>query len=128
MTATHHDHHHGHASSGGYVPPSGARFTPNAIPITVPTTVSAAVVGPACVVLGWSLRETTGAAPATVEVWDGQDTTGQLIATISLLAGQSTRDWLGPQGVITTRGLFVSIVAGAIKGAIWALLPYGGEE
>lgn len=39
-----------------------------------------------CLLVGWSLRETTGAAPALVELIDGGDTTGSPVAEIAIPA------------------------------------------
>ena len=93
-----------------------------ASPITVPATGSQVAYGGRSLIMGWSLLETTGTAAATVEIWDGQDATGQLIAAISLDPGESTRDWLGPEGIETDIGLFVRVIGGSVRGAVWARL------
>jgi hypothetical protein len=98
------------------------RYEHAASAITVAAPGQAVEIGGAQLVMGWSLRETTGAATATVEVFDGQDTTGQLLASISLNPGQSIRDWLGPGGLETDIGVFVSVLSGSVRGAIWVRL------
>lgn len=100
------------------------RYAEHASPITTPTTTSSAIHGGATIVMGWSLRETTGAASAVAEIYDGNDTTGQLITTISMTSNESTRDWLGPNGVECSRGIYVAVVSGSIKGTVWARLRH----
>lgn len=73
--------------------------------------------------MGWSVVEPTGAAPATFDIYDGLDATGTLLASISLTSGQSTRDYLGPWGIMLRTGLFVDVLTGAIKGAMWIGKP-----
>lgn len=68
--------------------------------------------------LGWSVRETAGAA-ATIIVYDGQDVSGVEIASIVLVAGESARDWFGPGGVsVGEQGLYVA-VTGSVAGSIY---------
>lgn len=71
---------------------------------------------------GWSLRETTGAATATVELIDGGNNAGQVLAEVVLGAGGSESVWLGPHGIDVQTGLRVHVVAGTVKGAAWATL------
>lgn len=94
--------------------------------ISVPSTGSQVPYGGNGLVMGWSLLETTGAAAAVVELYDGQDAGGQLVAAISLSPGQSTRDWLGPSGIETDIGLFVRVVSGTVRGAVWVRMRAGG--
>jgi hypothetical protein len=69
--------------------------------------------------LGFSIRETTGAAAATIELRAGTDATGDLIIPINLGAGESAREWYGPDGVAFTGGLYLVRVAGTVDGSIW---------
>lgn len=92
----------------------------NAHAIAVPATGSQQVLGGPSLLMGWSFLESTGAAAATVEVYDGYGAGAQLVTAISLSAGQSTRDWLGPHGIYCSEGLFVNVVAGSVRGALWA--------
>lgn len=68
---------------------------------------------------GWSLRETTGAAVAQVDLLDGGDTGGVLIASISLAAGASDARTFGGHLLTVQNGLFVAVNAGSITGALW---------
>ena len=90
------------------------------LPVSIPTGQSGVVLGGPALLFGWSLRESTGAAPAQLDVYDGADQTGQLVATITLTAGQSTRDWLGLPGLYCRRGLYVNAVSGSVTGVLWA--------
>jgi len=70
-------------------------------------------------IAGFSVRETTAAAPALVKLRDGADINGDLVMTISLSAGESARDWFWPGGISLTYGLFVEVAAGAIEGVAY---------
>jgi hypothetical protein len=85
------------------------------------TTTSKLMGGPG-LLMGWGLLETTGAAAATIEIWDGGDTTGQLIVPIALSSAQSTRDWNSPDGILFSRGLFLNVLAGSVRGVLWVRL------
>lgn len=68
--------------------------------------------------IGWSVRETAGAA-ATVVLRDGCDANGDVVAEISLAANGAQTIWLGPAGVNVSQGLYVDLVAGAVEGAAY---------
>lgn len=90
------------------------------LPVSIPTGRSGVVLGGPLLLFGWSLRESTGTAPAQLDVYDGADATGQLVATITLIANESTRDYPSMPGVLCRRGLFVNAVAGSVAGVLWA--------
>lgn len=88
----------------------------------IPTlTTSLIVVSGRGVLKGWSLRETTGAAVAAVNIWDGTNNAGLILAAITLPSGGSEPVWLGELGLSFTRGLFVEVVAGSVRGALWGI-------
>jgi hypothetical protein len=66
---------------------------------------------------GFSIRETTGTAQATVRVWNGTSATGTLLDDIALSAGQSARE-LYPEGILADVGIFVQIVSGTVAGSL----------
>ncbi|NUO44680.1 MAG: hypothetical protein HOV82_21930 [Streptomyces sp.] len=79
--------------------------------------------------VGWSLREATGAAPGVVRIWDGRDNQGALLACINLGQGASETQWMAPGGVSFQHGCFVEIIAGGglsadVEGAVFL----GGAE
>ena len=90
------------------------------LPVSIPTGQSGVVLGGPLLLFGWSLRESTGAAPAQLDVYDGADATGQPVATITLIANESTRDYPGLPGITCRRGLYVNAVAGSVAGVVWA--------
>ncbi|HVD03182.1 MAG TPA: hypothetical protein VNF75_03480 [Candidatus Dormibacteraeota bacterium] len=90
-------------------------------PIPVPTTSSSEVLaGGRYVFYGFSLRETTGAAAATVDIYDGGGTGGTLVAALDLAQGASDQLWLGDNGVLMVQGIYLSVVAGSVRGAVYA--------
>ena len=101
------------------------------------TTTAQFFTGPARL-MGWALRETTGAAGASCDLYDGNDVTGGIMVPFTFLANESVRDWLGPNGVLITRGAFLNVLTGSVKGALFVellpdeksfydLIPQGGE-
>ena len=90
--------------------------------IPIPTTTTdLSLLGGASVLTGWSFIETTGAAAAELQLFDGSSTTGALITDISLTQGQSTRDLMCANGVQIRFGLFMHVVAGSVRGSVWAV-------
>ena len=67
---------------------------------------------------GWSLREATGSAPATVTVYDGLDSTADPIATVVIPAGTSTNQPASLPGVSFGDGVAVT-VSGAVLGSLY---------
>ena len=86
---------------------------PTAVPAGVLAADQLAFNGP-CLLFGWAAAETTGAAPASLNLRDGGDTNSTKIAPINLLASESTRDWLGTPGLWCRQGVFADITAGSV--------------
>lgn len=84
-----------------------------------PLTVSAPIQTGDYYLYGFALIETTGAAGATLELFDGSDTNSPSVCPVTLKAGESTREWFGPPGITLDRGLFVSVLSGAVRGSVW---------
>jgi hypothetical protein len=68
---------------------------------------------------GWSLRETTGSAGASVDFYTGSGTGGELIASTAPASGMSTSLSLNNHGVWARRGIYVNVVSGAVTGVVW---------
>lgn len=75
-----------------------------------------------CVLFGWSVRETTGAAGATVRVLNGGDATGLEVIAANLNPSGVARDWLGPQGIRTDVGIW-PVTTGTVAGTLWVWTP-----
>ncbi|MFC8717782.1 hypothetical protein [Kitasatospora sp. NPDC057198] len=69
-------------------------------------------------VVGWSVRETAGAA-AVVRLWDGRDAGGQLLAAISLAASGAQTIMPTGGGINVSDALFVEVVSGAVEGVLY---------
>ena len=69
------------------------------------------------IVAGFTLAETSGAAPASVEFWDGSAAGSIFLGRRNLLASESITDEL-PR-VRCRTGVFVNVLAGAITGALY---------
>lgn len=70
------------------------------------------------VLLGWSIRETTGVGSAVVILRDGGDATADEVGSVTLAAGASVRD-LFPFGISLTKGLYLDVQSGAVAGTIY---------
>ena len=79
--------------------------------------VSGVVIGAAGVYRGFSLRETSGTAPATVRLYNNASAaSGTIIETIQLNPGESRSESL-PVGIAVV-GIYFSLVSGAVEGSI----------
>ena len=99
-------------------PPGGPRTLLVPVPVT---TQSQALFAGDSLVVGWSFKETTGAAAAELWLIDGNDANGMPFAFITLSAGQSTRDLTNDFGLNVTTGLFVRVVSGSVQGSVWVV-------
>lgn len=71
---------------------------------------------------GYSLRETTGAAPAVVRFRDGLDVSGVVVVTVQVPAGLSANVFLTPDTAVPfSVGVFVEVVSGALEGSLFLL-------
>ena len=96
---------------------------PPAQSVAIPTTTTdVQILGGMCLLMGWAFVETTGSAAATFDLYDGVGSGGQLVAPLSLSSGQSTRDLMTGSGIEIRGGLFLDMLTGSIKGAVW-LIP-----
>jgi hypothetical protein len=69
--------------------------------------------------VGWSLRETSGGAPAVVTIYDGREAaSADPIVTLPLLAGGGATQMPAATGVSFGDGLFVQ-VTGAVVGSLF---------
>lgn len=75
--------------------------------------------------LGWSVRETSGAAAAVVVLHDGTDKSGQMLANIALASAGADHESLAPPGVLFRAGLYAEVVSGAANGVAWVVLLGG---
>lgn len=69
-------------------------------------------------IVGWSIRETAGAA-AAVRLWDGREAGGQLLATVALAASDSHTVMPTGGGISVSDALFVEVVTGAVEGVVY---------
>ena len=77
------------------------------------------------VLLGWSVRETSGNATATFRLWNTTQAQGVIVATVSLNSGESSRDYL-PRGIECAGGLYFELVSGTLEGSAWFLVEAQG--
>jgi hypothetical protein len=71
---------------------------------------------------GFSFTESSGAAPATIELFDGFTTGSQRLFRRTLDPGQSFSDWPSGPGVHCRRGIFLNVIAGTIVGTVYVAL------
>jgi hypothetical protein len=96
-------------------PPRGHNY---AIPLATVTT-DTILISRQCYLRGWSLRENTGSADAHLEFYDGLDNTGTLLAAVDIVKATSDQaNWTGG-GIRCRIGLFVNVIAGSVRGAVF---------
>lgn len=66
---------------------------------------------------GFSLKETSGAASATVKIYRGSDATGDLVEVVQLAASESAREFY-PGGISVSFGIYIDIVSGSVEGSV----------
>lgn len=86
-------------------------------PIATTTADRTPYVG-ACCLRGWSFRETTGAAVASLVIYDGAATAGQIVTAIDLSANESTRDYVPGNGILLRTSCLIDVTAGSIQGSV----------
>lgn len=71
------------------------------------------------VICGYSVRETSGTAVASLILRNGADATGLEFLGINLNPSGTRDAWYGWDGVHLDIGYFPSLVAGAVAGSVW---------
>lgn len=84
-------------------------------------TAPANPIGRACLLVGYSFVESSGAGSCSFDLLDGNNASGTLISPITLDAGQSRQDEVSPDGVFCQSGPFVSVLTGTWRGALWII-------
>lgn len=74
-------------------------------------------VGVPSLYYGFTLRETTASATATVRIYDGTTAAGTLLETVKLASGESAREFYNG-GIRVGTGVYVSIVSGTVEGSV----------
>lgn len=68
---------------------------------------------------GWSILESTGAAPAKVRIHDGQGAGGAVLARIGLGNGGNSNVLASELGIRAVSGLFVEVAAGSVEVSLY---------
>jgi hypothetical protein len=93
--------------------------------IPVLTTVTGGIVlGGESWLAGWSLMETTGAAVASATITTG----GNVVGVVSLLAGGSQTATLPDLGIYMREDITLNVLAGSMRGAIYAKYYKPGDD
>jgi len=71
----------------------------------------------ASIYAGFTVRETSGASPAVIDIYDGTSAAGTRLETIRLAASESARELYAP-GIWAVTGVFVDVVSGAVAGSV----------
>ena len=89
-----------------------------AIPVPTTTTDTQLTSRP-CLLVGWSLRETTAAAVAAVQLFSGGSTGGVLVGEQALASGGTGNHQVAPDGVLCEGGLFLDVLSGSVAGVVY---------
>lgn len=71
-----------------------------------------------CVLMGWALVNTGGAA-LNVEFYDGQDTKGTECGALRMAATSDDHQQFGPDGILCEIGLYMVLPAAGVIGAVY---------
>lgn len=93
-------------------------FGPAIVVSVATTTTSERLVSSPCSLVGWSLRETTGAASAEVEFTSGNNPIGESSIGPN---GSDTHNMSG-NGVYVQSDITLNVVSGSVRGAIYVRL------
>ncbi len=99
---------------------SGRTYRPESV---TALTGTLQLYGRGCLLGGWSVKETTGAAAATVQLFAGADNRDQLVADINLLASESVRDVAPGDGIECDGGVAAVVTAGSVTVVVWTAEP-----
>jgi hypothetical protein len=69
---------------------------------------------------GWCIRETTGAAIASVQLLSG----GNIIAPIGIPSGGTHALWMGKDGLHVRQNIRLHVIAGSVEGTIYVSRLY----
>lgn len=100
----------------------GYRKTDISGQVAQPVTTNIAVLqgGDVHALMGWSLRETTGAAAAAIRLHDGNSAATEVIATIALASGTSVTFLTHGRGIRVDRGrIFLEWLSGSVEGVLY---------
>ena len=75
--------------------------------------------------MGWNVRETSGAATALVQITNAPSGGGIEVMSIPLNANEGVRDWFGPEGIELENGYFPTIT-GAVAGSVFVKISGDG--
>lgn len=90
-------------------------------PVPIGTkTAGSSILSTAADLIGWSLKETTGAAAATVNIYNGTSNKGTLVAALAIPSGSTDRYSLDMFGVYCDSGIYLDVVSGSVTGSVWA--------
>lgn len=85
------------------------------------TTISGSsqvLINAACTYRGFSIKETSGTATASVVLWDSASAaSGPILDEITLIAGESAREYY-ETGITAYHGIYVQVVSGAVAGVV----------
>ena len=69
--------------------------------------------------VGWSLRETTGGGAAVVEFEGSQDTAGPHVGEQALASGGTGSFQVAPDGAYCPAGLMLHVISGSVAGVAY---------
>lgn len=71
---------------------------------------------------GHSVKESTGAAAAELDIYSGNSAAGIPLAKITLAANESARDYIPFPYVDAPGGIFVSVASGSVDASIYVAI------
>lgn len=91
------------------------------LPFDIPTTTAdTEIVSRPCLLVGWSLIETTGSAGAKAEFFAAQGTQGPRVGESNMASGTSDTQTLAAEGVLCEGGVNLHVISGSVRGVVYA--------
>jgi len=90
------------------------------LPVPIPTiTADKPLVTRPCLLVGWSLRETTSSATATAEFSASTDPAGPFAGEQQLASGGSGSFHVCNEGLLCEAGLMIHVISGSVRGVAY---------
>lgn len=84
------------------------------------------LISTACLLVGWSVRNTDAAAGIKWGLYDGSDDIRAVLVDEYLDVNASSTHWLGPVGIPVRSRLALSDPTNNVEGAVWVIPVPGG--
>jgi hypothetical protein len=83
------------------------------------SSAAAQLLGFACDLYGWTLKNPSGSTAAVIDLYDSPDGTGTPVFPLTIPTSATLEAWFGPNGVRLNNALYANVTAGEVKGSVF---------